>query len=160
MFRSFFTLCWRLKNDTYLPSTNSPKLILCSSLRKDKLSDGSGVATMLSCLKSTHAFKQELSSELEWTILTFKVTHITFHHGACSRLLGLEQLKDRTVRSSQVPCFKLFDQLLFQSFFCKIFKIKLRDSYVWPSQVSYLWYFWILTKTFMVYAFSLLQDMW
>jgi hypothetical protein len=54
-----------LKNDTYLPSTNSPKLTLCSSLTKDKFSDGSRVATMLSRLKSTQAFKQELSSGLE-----------------------------------------------------------------------------------------------
>jgi hypothetical protein len=93
-------LCWWLKNDTYLPSTNSPKLILCSSLSKDKLSDGSGVATMLSHLKSTHAFKQKLFSGLEWTIMTFKLTHTTFYHGACSHHLGLEQLKDRTVKSS------------------------------------------------------------
>jgi hypothetical protein len=55
---------------------------------------------MLSRLKSTHAFKQELSSGLEWTILNFKLTYITFHHGACSRHSGLEQLKDRTVKSS------------------------------------------------------------
>jgi hypothetical protein len=38
-------------------------------LSKDKLSDESGVATMLSRLKSTHAFKQELSFGLEQTIL-------------------------------------------------------------------------------------------
>jgi hypothetical protein len=44
-----------VKIDTYLPSTNSPKLALFSSLKKDKLSDGLGVATMLSRLKSTHA---------------------------------------------------------------------------------------------------------
>jgi hypothetical protein len=74
-------------------------LPFCSSLSKDKLSDGSGVATMLSRL-NTHAFKQELSSGLERTILTFKLTHITFFHGACSRHLGLEQLKDRTIKSS------------------------------------------------------------
>jgi hypothetical protein len=59
-----------VKNDTYLPSTNSPKLTLCSSLSKDKLCDESGVATMLSRLKSTHAVKQELLSRLEQTILT------------------------------------------------------------------------------------------
>ena len=40
---------------------------------KVKLSDGSGVATMLSHLKSTHAFKQEFSSKLEWTILTLNI---------------------------------------------------------------------------------------
>jgi hypothetical protein len=45
---------------------------------------------MLSCLKSTHAFKQEFSSELEQTILTFKLTRITFYHGAFSLHLGLE----------------------------------------------------------------------
>jgi hypothetical protein len=42
-----------------------PKLTLCSSLSKDKLNDGLGVAAILSRLKSTHAFKQELSSRLE-----------------------------------------------------------------------------------------------
>jgi hypothetical protein len=54
-----------VKNDTYLQSTNSPKLTFCSSLSKDKLSDGLGVATILSRLTGTHAFKQELSSGLE-----------------------------------------------------------------------------------------------
>jgi hypothetical protein len=45
---------------------------------------------MLLCLKSTHAFKQEFSSRLEQTILTFILTHITFYHGAFSLHLGLE----------------------------------------------------------------------
>jgi hypothetical protein len=54
-----------VKNDTYQPSTNSPKLTFCSTLSKDRLSDGSGVATILSRLTGTHAFKQELSSGLE-----------------------------------------------------------------------------------------------
>ena len=45
-------------------------------------------------LKSTHAFKQEFSFALEQTDLTFKLTHITFNHGAYSLHLGLEQLKD------------------------------------------------------------------
>jgi hypothetical protein len=70
-----------VKNDTYLPSTNSPKLTLCSSLSKDKLSDGSRVATMLSRLKSTHAFKQELSSGLERTILTLNLPILPFTMG-------------------------------------------------------------------------------
>jgi hypothetical protein len=30
----------------------------------------------------------------------FKLTHITFYQGACNRHLCLEQLKDRTVKSS------------------------------------------------------------
>jgi hypothetical protein len=55
---------------------------------------------MLSRLKSTHVFKQEFSSGLEQTILTFKLTCITFNHGAFSLHLGLEQLKDRTIKSS------------------------------------------------------------
>jgi hypothetical protein len=45
---------------------------------------------MLSRLKSTHVFKQEFSSELEQTILTFKLTRITFYHGDFSLHLGLE----------------------------------------------------------------------
>jgi hypothetical protein len=57
---------------------------------------------MLSCLKSIHVFKQEFSSGLEQTIPTFKLTHITFNHGACSLHLGLEQLKDRTIKLSTV----------------------------------------------------------
>jgi hypothetical protein len=44
--------------------------------------NGLGVASMFSLLKSTHVFKQEFSSGLEQTILTFKLTHITFNHGA------------------------------------------------------------------------------
>jgi hypothetical protein len=98
-FWSFFMFRWQLKL-TLIYHQHLPKLTLCSFLSKDKLSDGLGVATMLSRLKSTHVFKQELSSGLEWTIVTFKLTHITFHHGSCTRHLGLEQLKDRTVKSS------------------------------------------------------------
>jgi hypothetical protein len=45
---------------------------------------------MLSRLKSTHVFKQELSSGLEQTILTFKLTCITFYNRAFSLQLGLE----------------------------------------------------------------------
>jgi hypothetical protein len=45
---------------------------------------------MLSHLKSTHVFKQKFSSGLEKTILTFKLTCITFYHGAFSLHLGLE----------------------------------------------------------------------
>ena len=59
-----------------------PKFNLCQSLSKAKLSNGSRVATMLSRLKSTHAFNQEFSSGLEQTDLTFKLTHITFNRGA------------------------------------------------------------------------------
>ena len=57
---------------------------------------------MFSLLKSTHAFKQEFSSGLEQTVLTFKLTHITFNHGACSLHLGLEQLKNRMIKSSSL----------------------------------------------------------
>ena len=44
--------------------------------------NGLGVASMFLLLKNAHAFKQEFSSRLEQTILTFKLTHITFHLGA------------------------------------------------------------------------------
>ena len=78
------------------------------------------------------------------TDLTFKLTHITFNHGACSLHLDLEQLKDRTIKSStmsQVLCSTIILEFL------QIFQIKLRDSIVWHSQVSQnMWYLWILTK--------------
>jgi hypothetical protein len=84
-----------------------PKLNLCSSLSIAKLSNGSGVAAMFSLLKITHAFKQEFSFRLKSTDLTFKLTHITFNYGLLSFHLDLEQLKDRTIKSStmsQVLC--------------------------------------------------------
>jgi hypothetical protein len=59
--------------------------------------------------------------------MTFKLTHITFNYGACSLHLGLEQLKDRTVKSSTMS------QALFNYYsrvFLQVFKIKLRDSFV------------------------------
>ena len=37
---------------------------------------------MFSLLKSTHVFKQEFSSGLKYIDLTFKLSHITFNHGA------------------------------------------------------------------------------
>ena len=57
---------------------------------------------MFSLLTSTHVFKQKFSSGVEQTILTFKLTQITFNHGACSLHLGLEQLKGRTIKSSTI----------------------------------------------------------
>jgi len=57
---------------------------------------------MLSHLKSTHVFKQELSSKFRVNYSDSKLTHITFHHGACSHHLGLAQLKDKTVKSSTI----------------------------------------------------------
>ena len=80
---------------------------------------------MFSLLKSTHAFKQKFSYGLEQTNLTFKLTHITFNHGACSLHLGLDQLKDKTIKSitmSQVLCSTIIPEFL------QVFKIKLRDS--------------------------------
>ena len=76
---------------------------------------------MFSLLKSTHAFKQEFSFGLEQTNLTFKLTHITFNHGACSLYLGLEQLKDRMIKAStisQVLCSTIIPEFL-QVFFQK-----------------------------------------
>ena len=58
---------------------------------------------MFSLLKSTHAFKQEFPSGLEQINLTFKLTHITFNHGAYSLHVGLEQLKDITIKLSTMP---------------------------------------------------------
>jgi hypothetical protein len=45
---------------------------------------------MISCLKSTHSFKQEFSSGLAQTSVTFKLTRITFYHEAFSIHLSLE----------------------------------------------------------------------
>jgi hypothetical protein len=59
---------------------------------------------MLSRLKSTHAFKQEFSSKLKQTILTSNLP-ITFYYGAFGLHLGLEQLKDRTIKLSTVSRF-------------------------------------------------------
>jgi hypothetical protein len=82
---------------------------------------------MPSRLKSTHAFKQEFSSALELTILSFKLTHIIFNYGACSLHLGLGQLKGRTIKSntmSRALCSTIILEFL------EVFKIKLRDSFV------------------------------
>ena len=70
---------------------------------------------MFALLKSTHAFKQEFSSGLEQTDLSFKLTHITLNYGACILHLGLEQLKDRTIKSStmsQVLCSTIIPEFL------------------------------------------------
>ena len=75
---------------------------------------------MFLLLKSTHAFKQEFSSGLKSTDLTFKLIHINFNYGAYNLHLDLEQLKDRTI--SQALCLKFFVQLLFQSFFASFQK--------------------------------------
>ena len=63
-------------------------LTFASPLAKLNSVNRSGVASMLSLLKSTDAFKQEFSSGLEQTDITFKLTHITFNHGASYPSLG------------------------------------------------------------------------
>jgi hypothetical protein len=50
-------------------------------------------------LKSKHAIKKEFSFGLKFTDLTFKLTHITFNHGAFEHL-NHKQFKDRTIKSS------------------------------------------------------------
>jgi hypothetical protein len=69
---------------------------------------------MLSRLKSTQAFKQELSSGLEWTILTSNLHILPFTMGLVAITWVLSSWK--TDRSSQALCLKHFDQPLFQSF--------------------------------------------
>ena len=44
--------------------------------------------TLMQLLKSTHAFNHEFSSGLKFIDLTFKLTHITFNHGAFELSLG------------------------------------------------------------------------
>jgi hypothetical protein len=48
---------------------------------------------MLSRLKSIHAFKQKISSRLDKTALTFKLTHISFNYGAFQLSLGSWAIK-------------------------------------------------------------------
>ena len=61
-----------------------PSLTFASPLAKLNLVKiGSGVLKISKqLLKSTHAFKQEFSSKLKQTILTLKLTNITFNHVA------------------------------------------------------------------------------
>ena len=61
-----------------------PSLTFVSPLAKLNLEKiGSGVLKISKqLLKSTRALKQEFSSGLEWTDLTFKLTHISFNYGA------------------------------------------------------------------------------
>ena len=73
--------------------------------------------------------------------------------GLISLHLGLEQLKDRTIKlstMSQVLCSTIILEFL------QIFKINLRVSIVRHSQVSqYMWYLWILTKAIVMLCLSL-----
>jgi hypothetical protein len=57
----------------------------------------------------------------------YKLTHITFHYGACSRHLGLEQLKDKMVKLSTM--FLVLRSTIIPEFL-QDFQIKLRDSFV------------------------------
>ena len=102
IFMQFYKLSrWFMMSNNYHQQT-LPSLTFASPFAKLNSVNGLGVTSMLSLLKSTHAFKQKFSSGLEQTVLTFKLTHITFNHGACSLHLGLEQLKDRTIKSSTI----------------------------------------------------------
>jgi hypothetical protein len=57
----------------------------------------------------------------------YRFTHITFYHGAYGYHLGLEQLKDRTVKSSTM--FQALRSTIILEFL-QDFQIKLRDSFV------------------------------
>jgi hypothetical protein len=78
---------------------------------------------MLSLFKSTHAFKQKFSSGLDKTALTFKLTLLPLTMELFNFHLGLEQLKDGTIKlstMSQALCSTIILE------FCKFSEIKLR----------------------------------
>ena len=84
-----------------------PSLPFASPWAKLNLNNRSGVATMLSRLKSTHAFNQKFSSGLKKLIWLSNLPILPPTMGLLSLHLGLEQLKDRTIKSSimsQVLC--------------------------------------------------------
>ena len=104
-----------------------PSLTFVSPLAKLNLVNGSGVASMLSLLKSIHAFKQEFSSGLEWTDLTFKLTHITFNYGASQPSLGswpIERQNDQVKHYVSSSLLNLYSRVFIgfqnktQSFLC------------------------------------------
>jgi hypothetical protein len=142
-----------VKNDTYLPSTTPPRLPFARPWAKiDSVMD----QELLQCF-TPQKYTCVQTRYLFWIRMNYsnyRLTHITFYHGAYGHHLGLEQLKNRMVKSSAM--FQALRSTIILEFL-QDFQIKLRDSYVWPSQVSPLWYFWILTKALMVYAFSLLS---
>jgi hypothetical protein len=121
-----------------------PMLNLCQSLSKAKLCNGSEVATLVSRPKSTHAFNKKFSFGLEWTDLTFKLTHITSNNGAAQPSLGSWVIERQNYQVKYYVSSSLFNHC-FRVFIS--FQNKLRDSFVWHSQVSqYMWHLWILTK--------------
>ena len=133
-----------------------PSLTFASPLAKLNSVNGSGVALIFSLVKSTHAFKQEFSYGLKWTDMTFKLTHITFNHGASYPSLeswAIERQNDQVKHYASSSLLNHYFRVFY------IFsKIKLRASIVWHSQVSqYMWYLWILTKAIGCYAFLFLQ---
>ena len=81
-------LCWCFIIGVNDNQQAPPHLTIASPWAKLNLNNGSGVASMFSLLKSTHAFKQEFSFGLEQTNMTFKLIHITFNHGASQPSLG------------------------------------------------------------------------
>jgi hypothetical protein len=156
IFMHDFKLYWWFMMDGNYCQQTPPKLNLCPPWALTNFCNGLGVLgflkTLKQLLKSTHAFKQEFSSRLEQTILTSKLTHITFNHGACILHLSLGQLKDRTIKSStmyQVLCSTIIPEFL------HVFKLKLKHSIIWHSQVSQnMWYLWILAKAIVMLYLS------
>jgi len=133
-----------IKIKSHLLSTNSPKLTLCSSLSKDKLSDGLGVVTMLSRLKSTHVFKQELKTYSYYLPLW----GLLMSPGSWAVERQNNQVKHYTSHS-----FISYYSRAFAKFFNKT-----QSFLIWPFLVSHLCYFWILNKARMMYTFSLLLE--
>ena len=86
-------LYWRFIMVVNYHQQTPSSLTFASPLAKLNLVNGSGVVSMLSLLKSTHAFNQEFSFVLKWTDLTFKLTHITLNHGAFEPSLGYWAIK-------------------------------------------------------------------
>jgi len=118
-----------VKKSTYLLSRNSPKLTFCSSQSKDRLTDASAGATMLSRLTSTQATRTLRMIRVNYS--NSRLTRITFHHGTYSYYLGLEQLKDRRIKSSSM-LLTLWSTIIPE--FLQDFQMELKDSLYDPFQ--------------------------
>jgi hypothetical protein len=108
---------------------------------------------MFSLLKSTHAFKQDFSSRLRMDCLTFKLTHITFNHGAFTcTWVGSWVIEKQNNQVKLYVSSSLFH--LCSGVFHK-FSNKTQSSFLYdPFKSLNMWFLWILTKANLSYAFS------
>ena len=151
LFMHLYKLYWRFMMNVNYHQQAPPHLTFASPRAKP---NSAMDQELLQCFNSSKVHRCSIkNSPPDKLIWLSNLPILPSTMGLLSLHLDLEQLKDRMTKSStmsQALCSTIVPEFL------HVFKIKLRDSIVWHSQVSqYMWYLWILTKAMKMFCLFL-----